>query len=129
MKYITFDFETVMKKESHKISDKTETYAQQLPLGVAYFINNREQSRSIFMYRDSDSNEVFINNWLNSLFNDAKEIFETQEDYYNSLELPDYIIKKLSFDKKNQFGISVKVIGFNSKKFAINIFINKLYYR
>jgi hypothetical protein len=50
------------------------------------------------------------------LFHDAKEIFETQEDYYNSLELPEYIIKKLSFDKKNQFRISVKVIGFNSKK-------------
>jgi hypothetical protein len=76
--YITFDFETVMKKESHKISDKTETYAQQLPLSVAYFINNREQSRAIFMYRGSNSNEDFINNWLNSLFNDAKEIFETQ---------------------------------------------------
>jgi hypothetical protein len=72
------------------------------------------------MYRDSDSNEVFINNWLNWLFNDAKEIFETQEDYYNSLELLEYIIKKLSFDKKNQFGISVKVIGFNSKNFDIN---------
>jgi hypothetical protein len=67
------------------------------------------------MYRGSDSNEDFINNWLNSLFNDAKKIFETQEDYFNSLELPDYIIKKLSFDKKNQFGISVEVIGFNSK--------------
>jgi hypothetical protein len=40
------------------------------------------------------------------------------------LELPEYIIKKLSFDKKNQFGISVKVIGLNSKKFDINIFIN-----
>jgi hypothetical protein len=74
--YITFYFETVMKKESHKISDKTDTYAQQLP------------------------------------------------DYYNSLELPEYIIKKLSFEKKNQFGISVKVIGFNSKKLDINIFLN-----
>ena len=40
------------------------------------------------------------------------------------MELPEYIIKKLSFDKKNQFGISLKVIGFNSKKFDINIFIN-----
>jgi hypothetical protein len=72
-----------MKKESYKISDKTETYAQ-LPLSVAYYINNREQSRSIFMYSGSDSNEVFINNWLLSLFNDAKEIFENQEDYYCS---------------------------------------------
>jgi hypothetical protein len=109
---------------NNRKNDKTKTYAQQLPLSVAYFINNREQSRSIFIYRGLDSNEVFINNWLNSLFNDAKEIFETQEDYYNSLELPEYIIKKLRFDKKNQFGISVKVIGFNSKKFEINIFIN-----
>jgi hypothetical protein len=89
-----------MKKETHKITDKTESYAQQLPLSVAYFINNGEQSRTIFIYRGSDSNEVFINNWLNTLFNDAKEISEKQEDYYNSLELPDYITNKLSFEKK-----------------------------
>jgi hypothetical protein len=36
------------------------------------------------MFRGSDSYEVFINNWLNSLFSDAKEIFENQEDYYRS---------------------------------------------
>jgi hypothetical protein len=51
------------------------------------------------MYRCSESNEVFINNWLNSLFSDAKDIFENQADYCNSLELPDCIINKLSFEK------------------------------
>jgi hypothetical protein len=67
---------------------------------VANFINNGEQSRSIFMYSGENTCEVFITNWLNTLFNDAKEIFEKQEDYYCSLELPEYIINKLSFDKK-----------------------------
>jgi hypothetical protein len=37
--YISFDFKTVMKKEIHKITDKTESYAQ-LPLSVAYYVNN-----------------------------------------------------------------------------------------
>jgi hypothetical protein len=36
---ITYNLETVMKKETHKISDKTSSYAQ-LPLSAAYYINN-----------------------------------------------------------------------------------------
>jgi hypothetical protein len=40
------------------------------------------------------------------------------------LHLPDFILKKLSFDKRNKYNISVKVISFNSQKFDVNIFIN-----
>jgi predicted nucleic acid-binding protein len=45
--YITYDFETVMKKEIQKISDKTFSYAQQLPLSVAYYINDSKTSKFI----------------------------------------------------------------------------------
>jgi hypothetical protein len=33
-----------MKKETHKITDKTESYAQQLPLSVAHYVNNNDGS-------------------------------------------------------------------------------------
>jgi hypothetical protein len=64
--------------------------------------------------------------WLNMLFDDAQEIFQRQVAFYNSLHLPEYILDKLSFDENNKYNISVKVIGFNSKKFDINIFINHI---
>jgi hypothetical protein len=59
------------------------------------------------------------------LFNDVQQIFERQTAYYDSLNLPEYILNKISFDI-NKYNISVKVIGFNSKKFDINIFVNHI---
>jgi hypothetical protein len=75
--YITFDFETVMKKESHKISDETFSYAQQLPLSVVYYTNDSKTSK--FIYRGENTCEEFINSWLNSLFTDAERIFNFQK--------------------------------------------------
>jgi hypothetical protein len=69
--YITNDFETVLKKETHKISNKTSSYTQQLPLSLAYYINNSKTTK--FMYRGEKTNEEFINNWLNSLFGNAEK--------------------------------------------------------
>jgi hypothetical protein len=97
--YITFDIETVMKKETHKITDKTESYSQQFPLTVAYYVNNECEKTTRFLYRGVASNETFINMWLNMLFSDAQQIFERQVAYYDSLNLPAYILNKISFDK------------------------------
>jgi hypothetical protein len=60
------------------------------------------------------------------LFADAQQIFQRQLAYYDSLNLSDYILNKISFDQNNRYNISVKVIGFNSKKFDINIFVNHI---
>jgi hypothetical protein len=60
------------------------------------------------------------------LFNNTKKIFQRQVAYYDSLNLPKYILNKISFNKNNKYNISVKVIGFNSKKFDINIFVNRI---
>jgi hypothetical protein len=122
--YITYDFETVMKKETHKISDKTFSYTQQLPLSVAYHINNNDSKTSKFLYRGENTCEEFINNWLNSLFTDAQRIFNFQNLYYDSLNIPQYILSKMGFNDNNKYNISIKVIGFNSKKFDVNIFLN-----
>jgi hypothetical protein len=112
-----------MKKETHKITDKTFSYAQQLPLSVAYYING-DTKTSKFIYRGESTCEEFIGSWLNSLFSDAERIFNYQNMYYDSLNLPLYILNKLGFDKNNKYNISIKVIGFNSKKFDVNIFLN-----
>jgi hypothetical protein len=119
--YITYDFETVMKREIQKITDKT-SYTQQQPPSVTYYINNNESKTSKFLYRRTNVNEIFINNWFNSLFTDVQKIFESQVSYYNSLDLLQYILNRLSFTKNNKYNISVKVIGFNSKNFDVNIF-------
>jgi hypothetical protein len=104
-----------MKKETHKITDKAESY-----------VNNDDQKTTRFLYRGVASNETFINMWLNMLFNDAQQIFQRQFAYYNSLNLPNYILNKISFDQNNKYIISIKVIGFNSKKFDINILVNHI---
>jgi hypothetical protein len=44
--------------------------------------------------------------------------------YYDSLYLLQYILSKIGFNKNNKYNISIKVIGFNSKKFDVNIFLN-----
>jgi hypothetical protein len=96
--YITFDFETIMKKETHKITDKKESYAQQLPLSIAYYVNNACEKTTRFLYRGVTSNETFINIWLNMLFNNAQQIFERQVAYYDSLNLPEYILNKFDIN-------------------------------
>jgi hypothetical protein len=108
-----------MKKKTHKITDKTELYTQQLPLSVAYYINNSHQKTTRFLYCGVASNETFINMWLNMLFPDAQEIFQRQVAFYDTLNLPEYILDKIGFDENNKYNISVKVIDFNSKKFDI----------
>jgi hypothetical protein len=96
-----------MKKETHKISDKTSSYGQ-LPLSVAYYINNSKTIK--FMYCSEKINEEFINNWFNSLFCYAEKNFNYQNSYYNSLFLPQYILNKIGFNKNNKYNISIKVI-------------------
>jgi hypothetical protein len=105
--YITYDFETVMKKETQKISDKTFSYAQQLPLSVVYYINDFKTSK--FIYRGKNTCEEFINNWLKSLFTDPERIFNYQKLYYDSLNLPQYILSKIRFNNNNKYNISISL--------------------
>jgi hypothetical protein len=57
--YITYDFETVMKKETHKISDKTSSYVQQIPLSVTYCINNDSKTAK-FIYQGENTNQELL---------------------------------------------------------------------
>jgi alpha-L-fucosidase len=47
-----------------------------------------------FMYKGEDENETFINNWLDSMFEDALRIYRDELVYYSRLNLPKCIFKK-----------------------------------
>jgi hypothetical protein len=49
-----------MKKETHKINDKTESYAQQLPSSVAYYVNNNDEKTTRLLYDGVTSNETLL---------------------------------------------------------------------
>jgi hypothetical protein len=76
------------------------------------------------VYKGKDENETFINNWLESMFKDAGRIYRDEYVYYAKLNLPKCILRKLGSTEENPHNISIKVLGFNSKKFDVNIFIN-----
>jgi hypothetical protein len=58
------------------------------------------------------------------MFKDAGGIYRDEYVYYAKLNLPKCILRKLESTEKNPYNISIKVLGFNSKKFDVNIFIN-----
>jgi hypothetical protein len=58
------------------------------------------------------------------MFEDAGRIYRDEFVYYSRLNLPKCILKKIGATKENPYNIAIKVIGFNSKKFDVNIFIN-----
>jgi hypothetical protein len=58
------------------------------------------------------------------MFKDAGRIYRDEYVYYAKLNLPKSILRKLRSTKENPYNISIKVLGFNSKKFDVNIFIN-----
>jgi hypothetical protein len=79
--YITYDFETVMRKKNVKITEKTTCYAEQLPLSVSYYVKGKKFNFSKFVYKGKDENETFINNWLESMFKDAGRIYRDEYVY------------------------------------------------
>jgi hypothetical protein len=115
-----------MRKKNVKITEKTTCYAEQLPLSVSYYVKGKKFKFSKFVYKRKDENETFINNWLELVFKDAGRIYRDEFVYYSKLNLPKYILRKLESTEENPYNISIKVLGFNSKKFDVNIFINNI---
>jgi hypothetical protein len=113
-----------VRKKNVKITEKTTCYAEQLPFSVSYYVKGKKFKFSKFVYRGKDENETFMNNWLELMIKDAGRIYRDEYVYYAKLNLPKYILRKLGSTEQNSYNISIKVLGFNSKKFDVNIFIN-----
>jgi hypothetical protein len=121
--YMTYDFETVQTLINEKFGDKSRCNAELSPMSVAWSCRT-DTTETSSMFIGKDTQETFINNWLDRLFVDAQAIYKNREIYYDTLNLPEFICKKLGGTKRNKYGINVKVLGFNSKKFDVNVFVN-----
>jgi hypothetical protein len=146
---MTYDFETVLKVVNQKFGSGSNWDGQLIPSTVAFTVKgNSIYSKSMVRAVSCEESpnesktlktsvEEFINLWLNEMFNSAIEIYDIQQDYYKSLNLPEYLkrqlINKLDEDeeedeeeeekKKPVRKPVVKVLGFNSRKFDTNLFV------
>jgi hypothetical protein len=116
--YMLYDFETVCGETNTDLNTNKTTFLGNLePITVAWLssINNIKQTHSL--YRDNKTVSEFIDEWLNIMFEEAKPIYESRNEWLMSLN-PD--TNKLNDkDVKN-----VKVLGFNSRKFDVNLFVS-----
>jgi hypothetical protein len=112
--YITYDFETVMKKTDVNYGSKSHCSAELYPLSVAWScrVNEHATTKSKYVGCAKYYNQ-FINEWIHELFIDANQINIDRVAYINSLNLPKNIKETINYD--------VKVIGYNSKKFDVNV--------
>jgi len=120
--FITFDFETV------------ENEAKQLtPLMVSYTTTVNSVMTDTFNFNIRDNGDDFVTDWIAHMFKSADTIAQVKYDNYfkddNFAREVDkltpkqqhYIMNKLRYEMCN-----VSVIGFNSAKFDLNLFIKSL---
>ncbi|KAA6382352.1 MAG: hypothetical protein EZS28_022121 [Streblomastix strix] len=116
LNYITFDFETV-----ENIINEGNIIAQLEPLSVASAATINDQITTL--YFDLRNGSDFIEQWISQLFEVAIKVNEA-----NQSNIPDVTIE----DKhQHQHGVipykpQVSVIGFNSKKFDMNLLLKHL---
>ncbi|KAA6360654.1 MAG: hypothetical protein EZS28_043819, partial [Streblomastix strix] len=116
LNYITFDFETV-----ENIVNEGNIIAQLEPLSIASAATINDQVTTL--YFDLRNGTDFIEQWISQLFEVAIKVNEA-----NQSNIPDVTIE----DKhQHQHGVmsykpQVSVIGFNSKKFDMNLLLKHL---
>ncbi len=127
--FITYDFETLEK--SVDISTRsTQTSAQLIPFMVSY----TKCSSNIETFNFSHHNDKnFIATWIEHMFESARDVAEYNLNNY--LNDPNFIDWYSTLPEKQQSTITkmirnemyqVKVAGFNSSRFDINLFIREL---
>ncbi|KAA6396517.1 MAG: hypothetical protein EZS28_007956 [Streblomastix strix] len=111
LNYITFDFETV-----ENIINENNVLAQLEPLSVASAATINDQITTL--YFDLRDGTDFIEQWISQLFEVAITVNEA-----NQLNIPD-----ITIDDKNYipYKPQVSVIGFNSKKFDMNLLLKHI---
>lgn len=106
--YMTYDFETMEDKSFTYNTEQTEIKSSLVPLSVASTVKLPNTTKTI--YYDVRDGEDFIIKWIQSLFVNAQAIIDA-----NSYQ-----------DKDIPFDDTVTVLGYNSARFDINLFIDKL---
>jgi hypothetical protein len=119
----TFDFETVETHVNEKVG-KSEILSVLTTLSVSSaFSCPLLEGKSIFY--DKRDGENWVHKWLANLFSKAKIIAEYNE--YTSNDF-DNLVSKLTIEHINDIikWEEVPIIGFNSARFDMNLFLNEL---
>ncbi|KAA6382447.1 MAG: hypothetical protein EZS28_022026, partial [Streblomastix strix] len=121
LNYITFDFETV----ENIIICIDNLIAQLEPLSVASAASINDQitinsvdSINATLYFDLRNGTDFIEQWISQLFEVAIKVNEA-----NQSNIPDITIEEKHYEQHKPL---VSVIGFNSKKFDMNLLLKHL---
>ncbi|KAA6336724.1 MAG: hypothetical protein EZS28_052849, partial [Streblomastix strix] len=116
LNYITFDFETV-----ENIINEGNIIAQLEPLSVASAATIKDQITT--QYFDLHDGTDFIEQWISQLFEVAIKVNEANQQNIPEVQIND--------KNQHQHGVQpykpqVSVIGFNSKKFDMNLLLKHL---
>ena len=123
--FITFDFETLEKFVNKKYGSSSIQNATLHPFMVSSTVRLPDQSIPQNFCLADDEN--FIDSWIKFLFEQAKAVSQANKDQYKHLIniLPEDLAEQLQILLDNEFN-SVPIIGYNSGKFDLNIFIQNL---
>ncbi|KAA6347864.1 MAG: hypothetical protein EZS28_052003, partial [Streblomastix strix] len=111
LNYITFDFETV-----GNIINEDNLIAQLEPLSVTSAATINDQITTL--YFDLRNGTGFIEKWISQLFEVAIKVNEA-----NQSNIPDITIEDKNY---KPYKPQVSIIGFNSKKFDMNLLLKHL---
>jgi hypothetical protein len=123
--YITYDFETLEEITNEEFGKGSIQNAILHPFMVSSCVKLPDKIiTKNFCLSNSKS---FIDDWIQFLFTSAKQVSQANKDMYQSLieKLPDNLATTLQTLIDNEFN-TIPVIGFNSGKFDINIFLKDL---
>jgi hypothetical protein len=84
--YITFDFKTIEHRENKRISEKMISLGTLIPISIAWTIKGKSTKTKFLMNEDSQNIDIFINNWLNQMFQDVQEIYEIRKKFNEKMK-------------------------------------------
>ncbi|GHU20293.1 hypothetical protein FACS189472_11390 [Alphaproteobacteria bacterium] len=129
--YATFDLETVETRINEKVG-KSEILSSLTTLSVSSAFNC-PGLQNVSIYYDCRNGANFMHQWLAELFEKAKTIAEankyTKDDWpLEALDPLGHVIDGDTVDKINDMihWREVPVLGFNSARFDMNLFLNEL---
>jgi hypothetical protein len=130
--FITFDFEICKNLVNIEVSAKMTCEATLHPISVAWttVVGKEQTTDAMFIGQDSDGTGVpklmselnFINNWLEKMFEEGEKIYNARQEQIDALNLTEEEHKKLITNRET----NMRVLGYNSRKFDINLVINNL---
>jgi hypothetical protein len=119
--FTSFDFETLKNPVNKEISTKMQCEVSLRPISVGWtVVAETIDTKSMFIWSE---NEVdFINKWMDVMFEEAQKIYDIRESQIAKLRLTENLKKMLIKERET----NVRILGFNSRKFDVNLFVNNL---